>query len=462
MKTSATFALVVVLLASCRSTPDRSPPSSQDDAASGTPSGSFACMDCLTDSDCQGGRCVQFGADTACAPDCAGGAAGCAADATCQALTTPQGAEVSACIPAGETCGGPGMADASTGGPTPCNGLVPPDTTACCSACSPGASCQANGCYNGWWCNTGTCHCQSPPSCSGGDGGAGDAVHVGDPPTGSVTSSGGTVSRLYFAVVGDTRPAIQNDTANYPTAVITAIYRDLDDLSPRPEFSIATGDYNYASTTGTAAGAQIGKYMTAQGQFSNPSFFAMGNHECTGYTRSNCGAGSQDGITANYTAFMDQMIAASGQSQPYYAFTVNGSDGSWNAKFVVIAANAWSDAQATWLEEQMSAPTTYTFVVRHEPSSADTAPGTSPSDAIINQHPYTLLLVGHTHLYRHNAGSREVIIGLGGAPITSSDNFGYLIASQAPDGSIVVSEYDYQTGAPNQTFAVRPDGSPAP
>ena len=369
---------------------------------------------------------------------------------------------MSVCIPSGEECSEPPAPDASTAGET-CGSLVGPDTSACCHSCNVGnRSCQSNGCYGGWWCNTASCHCQSPPTSCGSNPGDTDAITVArtDPPSGTVTETGGTVSRLYFAVIGDTRPALQNDTSNYPTAIITRLYADLESLSPRPQLAVATGDYNYASTSGGEADAQIATYMTARATFSNPSFFTMGNHECTGYTSSNCGAGNQDGTTANYEAFMRRMLGPAGQTVPYRSFVVNAADGSWSAKFVIVAANAWDSNQSSWLTRELDVPTTYTFVFRHEPSSADQAPGTTPSDAIIQAHAYTLLIVGHTHRYRHFFRSREVVIGLGGAPITSGDDFGYLIVAQAPNSDVVVSEYDYMTGEANDTFAVKPDGTP--
>ncbi len=38
------------------------------------------------------------------------------------------------------------------------------DTLSVCHACS-GASCQTNGCYNGYLCDTETAHCKAPGSC---------------------------------------------------------------------------------------------------------------------------------------------------------------------------------------------------------------------------------------------------------------------------------------------------------
>ncbi len=71
----------------------------------------------------------------------------------------------------------------------------------------------------------------------------------------------------------------------------------------------------------------------------------------------------------------------------------------------------------------MAQKTTYTFVVRHEPPDASpAAPGQSPSETIISGYPYTLEIVGHSHTYGHykTPYPREVIIGNGGAPLTSS------------------------------------------
>jgi hypothetical protein len=41
--------------------------------------------------------------------------------------------------------------------------------------------------------------------------------------------------------------------------------------------------------------------------------------------------------------------------------------GWWGtARFVHVAANAWTTAQKNWLTNTLNVPTTYTFVVRHE------------------------------------------------------------------------------------------------
>src|SRR5262249_17461096 len=130
--------------------------------------------------------------------------------------------------------------------------------------------------------------------------------------------------------------------------------------------------------------------------FTGPQYPAMGNHECTGATASNCGPGARDGITKNMTDFIDTMLAPIHQTLPYYTQDVSATDGSWTAKFVVMACNAWSATQASWLQSELAKPTTYTFVVRHEGQSSLSQTPCSQSQTIIAAHPLTLLIVGHT------------------------------------------------------------------
>jgi hypothetical protein len=270
------------------------------------------------------------------------------------------------------------------------------------------------------------------------------------------------VDVLRFAIVGDTRPAMIDDTAGYPTAVIQKIWQDVEVHSPKPYFAVMTGDYVFAKPFGSEAGPQFDKYLQARSAFSNVAFPAMGNHECTGGTASNCGPGTTDGVTVNYTTFLQKMLAPIGKSDPYYTINVNGTGGAWTAKFVFVAANAWTQTQATWLAAELAKPTTYTFVVRHEGSSATTAPGVTPSAQIMAQHPYTLLLAGHTHTFSYSKTGREVITGNGGAPLTGTINYGYVIAEQRADGAIVFDARDYATNAVFKTFAVKADGTPTP
>ena len=76
-----------------------------------------------------------------------------------------------------------------------------------------------------------------------------------------------------------------------------------------------------------------------------------------------------------------------------------------------------------------------------------------PSDAIIAKYPYTLKIVGHTHEFSR-AGTRQVIVGNGGAPITGNSNYGYALIQQTASGDIQVSNLDYNSNSPTYSFTV--------
>ena len=266
---------------------------------------------------------------------------------------------------------------------------------------------------------------------------------------GGVGPDGGTVDHLFFAVVGDTRPGTENDTANYPTAVIDQIYSDLEAMSPRPQFVVGTGDYMFASPTGSEGAQQIQLYASAAKKFTGPVFAAMGNHECTGYTTSNCASTT----TNNYTAFMNTLVTPLGKTKPYYTVHFQATDGSWTAKLVVIACNAWNSTEQSWLTQQLSTSTTYTILARHEPASATTAPCVNTVESLMTQYPYDLSLVGHTHTFKHPS-TKEVVVGTGGAPLSSSTvPYGWATVEQTSSG-FKVTQYDQSTGLPVTSFTV--------
>ena len=440
------------------------------DAAGSGDAANGGCTACASAANCPGSVCAQIAGDSFCMPTCADGG-GCTSDQACVSVATVSGAEENVCVPRTDICGtGQGAPTADAGTPSSCDGLIPPTADAGCTSlpCT-GNHCgaaQANGCTAGWYCNPADSLCQPPSVCTS----PGVLFDGGDPIDGSVGIEGGTVSRLLFAVVGDTRPAEVDDTAGYPTQIIGAIFSDIAALTPRPSFVLGTGDYQYASVTKTEQAAQVALYAAASAKFPGPLFPAMGNHECTGYTDSNCldggnddagnEDGGNDGITLNYAAFVTQMLAPIGQTSPFYSINVNATDGSWTSKFVFIAANAWSDAQGTWLDQTLAVPTTYTFIVRHEEDSANTAPGVSPSESIIDSHPYTLIIVGHTHSYSRPSTS-EVLIGNGGAPLSGTGDYGFGVFSQQSDGNIAVDVLDYATGLadPAFHFVIKPNGT---
>ena len=294
------------------------------------------------------------------------------------------------------------------------------------------------------------CDRASPAS----DGSVGDAAALPD-------AGVATLDELRFAVVGDTRPAAPNDTANYPTAIITKIWQDVEAEVPHPRFAISTGDYIFADPSSHEQMPQLAKYMAARGVFTGVQYPAMGNHECTGATASNCGQGARDGVTPNMTDFIQTMLNPIGVNKPYYAQQLTSGDGSWTAKLVVIACNAWSPAQATWLASALTPSTTYTFVVRHEEVSVISTTPCAESQTIIGQHPLTLLIVGHTHTYRHFASDRQIIVGNGGAPLTSGTNYGYVIVARNASGTLTVTAYDYLTHATLDTFTIQSSGAGA-
>jgi hypothetical protein len=267
-----------------------------------------------------------------------------------------------------------------------------------------------------------------------------------------------TLSSLRFAIVGDSRPASNGDTSGYPTPIITQIWQDI--AAEAPEFVIGTGDYMYARYA-SDVNAQLDLYLGARAAYTGAFYPVMGNHECTGGVSSNCGPGSRDGMTANYQAFLGRMLGPIGQANPYYAMHFQAQDGSWTAKLVFLAANAWSDAQAQWLDQELSIATTYTFVVRHEGTNATTAMGVTPSGAIIARHPLTLLLVGHSHTFAYYTSSREVVTGNGGAPLTGSVPYGYVIVDRRDDGTIEFSAKNYMDRQAFATHAVDANGNPA-
>jgi hypothetical protein len=292
----------------------------------------------------------------------------------------------------------------------------------------------------------------------GADAGSGSD---GQATTGNIGVNGGTASRLHFAIVGDTRPPYPDDTASYPTPIITKIYDQMEAFSPRPLFGVSTGDYMYANPSGDMAGVQLDMYLGAKQHYSGLMFPTMGNHECTGSTDSNCGTGNQDGITNNYTTYISKMLGPLQKTQPYYEIDVDASDGSWTAKFLFVTGNAWTTDEGTWFDGAMARATTYTFVIRHESNSVNTAPGVNPTELTMGKFPLTLSIVGHSHTYDHQTGSREVLVGNGGAPMSGTKSYGFGLVSQRSDGVLDVDMIDYKSGMPvaGFHFAVKPDGS---
>jgi predicted phosphodiesterase len=280
-------------------------------------------------------------------------------------------------------------------------------------------------------------------SISGGNTGG---AHDGG---GGSGGTGGGGALLKFAVFGDCRPPNPDDTSNYPSAIIAGIFQLAQ--ANGAQFAVGTGDYMFASSS-SAVTAQVGLFNQAKAHYSaGPVYLAMGNHECTGATDSNCPNLTE---TPNVQAFM-KMVPA-GVTRPYYRIDVDTPHGK--AKLVFIAANAWDSTQQAWLATQLADPTTYTFVVRHESTTSSGVPtGVTASESIVAQHPYTIELLGHTHEYRH-VDTKHVISGNAGAPLSGGGSYGLLVVEQLADGNITVSEIDEATGNATDTWTVSPTG----
>jgi hypothetical protein len=388
---------------------DAQPAAGQDAA----PSNASFCVPCVMDQECGGTMCVQYSGDSYCAPLCAMGS--CAPGLSCKSLQTAAGQSVMACVP--DMCSA-----------TPDSG-TPPVTT--------GA-------------DAGTPPQNNDAGPNGRDGGP----TTPPPDAGPIHA---TVTDLRFAIVGDTPPAIPDDTPGYPKDIINRIWQDIQAENPKPEFAITTGDYMFAiNLFGDQANPQIDLYLTARAAFTAPVYYALGNHECNSTTGSNCGPGAS--MSTNYKAFMQKMMTPLGEPNPYYSVRYDAVDGSWSAKFVIIAGNAWNMDQQNWLTAALQEQTTYTFIVRHEPPGAS-APGVGPSEMLIAQQPYTIGIFGHTHTYRHD--TKDVVVGIGGAPLSGAMNYGYVLANRRTDGAIEFTAKDYMTGMVFDHFAVKADGTPA-
>jgi hypothetical protein len=301
--------------------------------------------------------------------------------------------------------------------------------------------------------------CTSPNHTTVGGGTGKDGGSTGTSPG---TISGGTTGLLKFAVFGDCRPANLppssnlNDVSGYPLTIVSTIFTMAQ--AGGAQFMIGTGDYMYASAD-TSVTSQIGVFNQARDAFKGPFYLGMGNHECTGATASNCPNYDE---TPNVKAYMAML--PKGITTPYYRLDFDTPKGT--AKFLFVAANGWSTTQETWLQDQLADATTYTFVIRHEPTTpgskhdSSTAPGANPSETLLSSAAYTLELLGHSHEYQRE-DTKHVISGNAGAPVDNGSNYGFLMIEQQSDGTILATEYDESTGMAIDTWKLNPDGTAA-
>jgi hypothetical protein len=307
--------------------------------------------------------------------------------------------------------------------------------------------------------------------------------------TSNITTSGGTESQLFFAVIGDTRPYNTDDTTNYPASpplpacttsndksvgtdtascgAITKIYQDIQAANPRPPFVISTGDYQYATPGKGDSATQVGYYVGARANYTGVEWPAMGNHECDGYTASNCATGCPSGDscsganTENFLTFQTKLLAPIGETLPYYTRTVTATDNSWTAHFIFVAPNYWDTTQETWLKSQLAAAGTsstsnYIFVIHHEDATAGDPSSLSTIESA-EKSVETVSIVGHSHTWAHGgSNSKELLVGNGGVPSTSVQNLGYTTITRQANGQLVISNYDFMTLHVVNTYTVTP------
>jgi hypothetical protein len=315
-----------------------------------------------------------------------------------------------------------------------------------------------------------------------GAGGTGGTITLPSPTLAAVH-----VANLSFGIVGDTRPA-NSTTGHYPSTVNTIINSIFTGLQTQSvSFVVGTGDYAFSSTGAGSALPQYQDYMAARAHYTGKFLPTMGNHECNGFTDSNCPPGSYTGMTQDYINTI--VSPATSQTNPWFSALYLANDGSWSAKLIFVAANAWNTTQQSWLTSTLAVHTTYTFIVRHEPASDARAPGVTPSESMMSSAfsagNLTLSLTGHTHLIQLPGGTQpygdtfgatqayEIIIGCGGAPLDAGPAYGYAVATRrASDGAIVVQAYQSANSSgtaivpnvadTNFRFAVNPNGSSNP
>jgi hypothetical protein len=275
------------------------------------------------------------------------------------------------------------------------------------------------------------------------------------PPSGSVGVTGGTVSRLFFGFTGDTRPASCDATGGYPTAIINSIYQRM--AAANVQFALDLGDHMYVCKGGQpVADAQMAIYTHAAAQLApRPVFMTMGNHECT--STSLCAVGGN--APPNFKSFMAALAPIS--SQPWYSIDINTGFGL--ARFVVIADNGWSNAEAAWLDATLTDAdknAKYIFVARHHPLDNTDLPQFATITQVIKAHRHTMVLTGHTHEFKldtfNDPSGRTLVMGAGGAPLQSGTWYGFGTVEQLPNGNLAVKLYDQATGNQTAAFTLGP------
>jgi hypothetical protein len=385
---------------------------------SASPATNFICNACTSDADCAGNPCFT---DASGGHFCGAPCGACPEGFNCQALAGSDGKVVQTCFPINSSCA-----------------------------------------------NTAVNHDMGAGGTGGtGGGGGGGGTSGGDmafvpcaPPTGgTVTTSGGTVDRLYFGYTGDTRDS--SSGSGYSSGlkmVIGNIFTRMK--NDGVQFALDGGDH--MEPNGAQAAIQcMSDYGSAAALLGKPVFMTMGNHECeTAFDAQDCGYAGADTQDYRMSAFLHQLQTTSGQTTAYYRVDIMTSTGK--AVFLSVADDAWNQTQQDWLTQQLTdadATAKYTFVSKHHPNGNSDQPAFQQIYNLVTAHKITLFLNGHSHEYKHyNSAPRAVVMGLGGAPFDNPNQqwWGYMTVMQCPDDRINVAVYDQATGNVQDQFSVAP------
>jgi hypothetical protein len=359
------------------------------------------CAYCESDSQCGGNPCFQ---DVSGASVCGAPCDPCPQGFSCVVLRGTSGALAKTCYPDSESC----------------HQTLAPDG--------------------------GTSTLPPPP-----DGGA-PGIVVGGP----VGPTGGTVDRLLFGMTGDTRPT--DCGSAYPTGIIDNIFTELKGQGA--QFVVDQGDHlfncSYSPAGLASARQQMAAYVSAATLFGQTVFMTLGNHECSGESTTLCDAQGSYGPNPNYTAFMESLRPIS--ALPYYRVDVQTSTGL--AVFLIVADDVWDSAEQSWLTQQLTDAdlrAKYTFVSKHHPNRNTDHPEFQQIFDLVTAHKYTLFMTGHSHYYRHDSRDpRVLVMGVGGAPLSGGNFWGYGTVRQGPDDRIYVTIYDQATNHVEDQFDLAP------
>jgi len=269
---------------------------------------------------------------------------------------------------------------------------------------------------------------------SGSGGASGSTGGGASGTTGTINANtpldGLTLDALHFAVLGDCRPATdQNNAAQaaaaYPTAIIKKIFGQI--AARDPQFALFSGDvvYTYNPPDSSSAAAQIDQFLQGRNLLDRPFVPALGNHEDT------------DGI--NLPVWKQKF----NQPLVYYGFTIHTPHG--DVRFTVADDTYWNDQQLDWIDSELSSSARYHILLKHQPSDSRDNDETR-FKSIISQHRPTLILTGHSHTY-DRPHTNELVLGTAGAPLVQGAQYGYAMVDQLASGDFQVTVYSSSSNA---------------